>query len=568
MPTMKKEIISKIETLLEADGISQIAADIKALRQNYNEVATKREEELREEHIAGGGTEATFQVPHEEEDKRFMELMTTYNARKKKHDEAIALEQKENLKAKEALIAELKTLIAEETNITNAFKGLREIREKWEKTGPVPKDKLKEVQHEFSLQLEYFYYNINIYKTLKEYDLEKNLKLKNELIAKMEALTSVDSITEVKEKVEVYIREWDGIGPTFKERWEEVRDQFWAAAAKVQQKIKTHYNEIKERYKANLDAKTALCDRIDAINEKELTSEKAWRKASEEVIALQKEWKTIGFATKKHNDKIWQRFRAAQDAFFEKKRVFYKGLNEVFGTVEKQKNALIAEAEKLRDQTDWKTTTEAFIKLQKQWKALGTAGPHRESRLWKKFNGLCNAFFENKKKYFDTLDDRLAEHLKKKESIVKEIEAFELSGDRKKDLKQLQEFSEAWHGAGMVPKDKKEGARAAYDKALDKHYKALKLASGERDQLKFKNRISGLKKSENAPDLLVKEQIRIRERIRKVEAEVVQYENNLGFFASAKGDNPLLKQAMQKVDQAKGELQKLREQLKLIKAQA
>jgi predicted DNA-binding protein YlxM (UPF0122 family) len=568
MPKMKKEIISKIEELLKSDGISQIASDIKELRVTYKEAAMAHEESLLKAFVADGGEASDFQSVHDEEDRRFTELMTQFNAKKKAHDQAMATEQQENLATKEQLIIDIKKLIAEETNITNAFKGLREIREKWEKVGMVPKDKIKELQHEFSLQLEYFYYNINIYKTLKEYDLEKNLKLKKELIVKMKALDEVASIHEVKEKVEQYIREWDGVGPTFKENWEAIRDEFWGAAAAVQLKIKNHYIHVKEQHKLNLDAKTLLCERVEAIRVDELTSDKSWRKASNEVLGIQQEWKKIGFATKKQNDKIWLRFRELLDLFFSKKREFYKDLKEEFTAVEKQKMALIEEAEKLKGQTDWKETTEAFIRLQKRWRTSGNAGPQKESRLWKKFNGSCNAFFEAKKHHYDTLDDRLAAHLKQKEEVVNKITAYVLSGDTKKDLKQLQLFSEEWNSIGVVPKDSKEEARSIYNQALDKHYKALKLDGGERDQLKFKNKIAGLKKSENAPDLLVKEQIRVRERIRKVEAEVVQYENNLGFFASAKGDNPLLNQAKQKVEQAKGELEKLRDQLKVIKSQS
>ena len=561
---MKKEIIQKIETLLKEEDISSVASQIRELRTQYNEAVAKQEAEGRQKFLEEGGEEADYVPVHDEEDKKFAELMAAYNKRKKEKDKEIARQESENLAIKEQLIIDLKQLISEETHIAKAYQGLKEIREKWDQTGNVPKDKFKEIQHEFSLQLEYFYYNINIYKTLKEYDLEKNLQIKQELIGKMEALLKIDSIKEVREQVEVLIAEWDATGPTFKEKWQEVRDRFWEAAAQVHRKIREHFSAQKEKQKANLDAKTELCEQVERINETEITTEKGWRKKTKEVLDIQEKWKTIGFAVKKQNEKIWQRFRAALDEFFGKKKAFFGELKGEYSENEKQKLELISQAEKLKDSTDWRDATDAFKKLQRKWKNIGHTGVQRESRLWKQFNSTCNAFFAAKKHYYDTLDDRLAEHFDQKEAIVQKVRDYELTGEQKKDIEQLNRLAAEWNAIGMVARDKKEVAQKSLNDAMNAQYAKMKLDPAEKEKVLFSSRIEGMKKADNAPELLQRERIKIKERIRRLEAEVVQYENNLGFFESASGENPLMKQAEQKVEVAREALQKLKDQLRQV----
>ena len=544
--------------------MSSILTKMNPLRTSFNEEVKKHEEVVRKKFIEEGGTEEDFVVPHDDEDKEFAELMALYNSKKKDHDAAVKKQESENLATKKQLIEDLKQLISNETNIAKAYQGLKDIREKWDKTGNVPKTEFKDIQHEFSLQHEYFYYNINIYKTLKEYDLEKNLQIKKELIAKMEALLHVEFIREVRERVEQLINEWDTTGPTFKDKWQEVRDQFWQAAAKVHLKIKEHFSEQKDKQKANFEAKRELCEQVEKICENLPNSEKAWRKKTEELKAMQEKWKTIGFATKKQNDKVWQRFRSALDVFFDKKKAFFGELKEEYGDHEKKKLALIEEAEKLKGRDDWKNTTELFVRLQKRWKAIGHAGQQKESRLWKKFNQACNDFFSAKKQYYDTLDDRLSENLKKKEAVVEKITAYKLTGDKEKDIEQLKALSTEWGSTGHVPKKKKDQAQKVFNQAIEVHYASLKLGSSERENMRFDSRLESLRNAKNAPELLDRERIKIKEKIRRLEAEVVQYENNLGFFDAGKGDNPFLKQAQEKVDGAKQELQKLRDQLKQV----
>ena len=561
---MKKNIIQQIEELLQGDDMAVISAELKELRAQFNEAVNAAEEERMKTFLEEGGQKDDFQRIHDDEDKHFMELMTSYNERKKKFDLELIVTEQKNLEEKRLIIEDLKQLIAEESNISKAFKGLHDIKKRWEAAGNVPKEVYKEIQHEFSLQQEYFYYNINIYRTLQTYDLEKNFKRKEELIAKMEALLNNQSIKEVREQVELLIREWDTTGPTFKEKWQEVRDRFWAAAAKVHKKIKDHFTDVKEKQKVNLEAKQQLCEKVEKINESEYSTEKIWRKKTTEVKGIQEEWKGIGFATKKQNDKIWTRFRAALDVFFDRKKAFYGELKEEHSEHETKKLALIDEAEKLKSDTDWKKTTEAMVRLQKRWKNIGHTGIQKESRLWRKFNNACNAFFEAKKKYYDTLDDRLEEQLKQKEAIVKKITDYELSGDKKKDLAELKSFAMEWSGIEAVPKNKREEVYNAYNNAMDQHYTKMKLDPSERESAKFDSRIEGLKKAKNSDELLQKERGRIKDKIRKLEAEVVQYENNLGFFGSSSGDNPIVKQAEQNVTVAKEELQRLKDRLKQV----
>lgn len=559
----KKEIIDQLAELLKGEDIEKIAAEVPSLEEQYEQALEEKVQTEKETYIAEGGEEHDFSPEKDDEDHRFKELINLFNDRFKKHrDEQKALWQ-ENLDQKLQVIEDFKKLLEEEDRIGKAFNSFNELREQWKSIGDVHPKKYKELQSEWHHQLDKFFYTIDIYKSLKEHDLHKNLEHKVKLIDNIQRLLDEKSIKKTEILIKTYQNEWSETGPVPRTRWEEIGNNFLMATRQVYQKINDHYKAIRDQHQENLKAKTQMTEKVERLLEQDITSHNEWREKTEQLIQAQKDWKKSGFAGP-NNDKIWNRFRTACDSFFEQKKIFYGELKDEYKDHRDKKQELIKKVEALKDDTDWKETTQQIIGLQKQWKAVGSAGPRDENKLWKQFRAACDHFFNAKKEFFDTLDDRHAENLKQKEALVKEMEAFKVSDDKKKDIETLKSFSQRWQQLGHVPKKEISRISDAYKKALDKGYNALDLDKKEKSIVRFKNKVEGMQASDDAGQLLQNERKFFQRKVRDLEGTINQYEENLSFFGPSNKPNPLKKQVEDKIEKAKKELEELKDKLKLI----
>lgn len=592
--TTKSELIGKLESLLEQEEIESLSEQVESLKASYasllksdddnapddeDEKDTSEEddpsgidEEKSSEEVSMESSDDDSEQPIEsakdldEEDKRFKHLVDTYNKRVNELRKARLEEEKANLEKKQAIIAKLDSLISEEENIGAAFNTFKEIQEEWKSIGNIPQQHYREVQKNYSDKLDTFFYNIRIYKELREHDLKRNAGLKEALAADMEALSASDSIKELETKVKEYQEQWKEIGPVMKEQWEEIGDRFWGATRAVYEKVHEHYKAKRAKQEENLLAKTALIEKVkEVIGRTDEADNKDWKKLTDEVLAIQAEWKTIGFANKKDNERIWKEFRETCNSFFDKKQQFYGELKEVFSAAKAKKEELIAKAEALRSSTDWKQTAEELKALQSQWKKVGSAGHRHEHKLWTQFRGACDHFFTARKNHFEEEEKAQTANLAGKKALLEEMKSFELSGNKGNDIATLREFSSRWNKLGRIPAKNAKTMIPDYRNTLDALYNKLDISEGEQLKARLQDKVESIKGSGNPQQQFEHEKKQINKKIGYLKKDIRQYEGNLSMFnfTSASGE-AMKKDLEKKIDRARREIDQLRKQQKQL----
>lgn len=562
----KQEINAKLKEILAIDDTASIISEGKELLVAYQSTVALIHKEQLEKFIDEGGLKEDFAPRRDDDDISFDDLWTKFSQRKKNWEDQVKQAQEDNLQKKEAIIDAIKAITDSEENIKEAMIKVKELEEKWKEIGNVSPHKYKDLQSVYSRTRDEFYYNIRIHRELLEHDLKRNLQLKEELAAKMEELSNSKNAKELESLARTLVIEWDEIGPTFRDKWEEVRDRFKDAQRKVYETIKEHYKSIRDLHAENLTKKEELCAKLEEILKPDIQSEKLWKKLTDEVIQIQKEWKGIGFATKKENDKVWARFKEAGDNFFESKSTFYQKLKAGQDKNRDLKKALVEEAESLKENENWKETSDRLVFLQKKWQKIGNAHQRDEQRLWKAFRAACNAFFENKKQFYSTIDERQAENLTAKQAVIDEIKSIEISGDSNLDKASLKELSSKFNAIGFVPLKDKNSITDAYRKALEEKYVAIGINKDQIVNMQYRNKLEDINSSDSSSKSLDREERNLREKIKKVQSTIQQYENNLGFFGNSKGAASLLKEAELKLTQTKEQLKQLESKLKIIQS--
>jgi hypothetical protein len=561
---MKEELIAKFETLLQTEDITAIKLEVRELHGSYRS-ETAKEKQLQtekwdaEEHEEG----EEFEFVPNELDTKFEEFYSAYKERVKEHGRLIAEAQKENLDKKKALIEQLEALIKEEENIGKAFSVFNEIRDNWSAIGNVPGDKYKDVQDTYHRLREDFYYNINIYKELKENDLHINEKKKQELIDKAKGLAEVKEFKELDMLVRSYQKAWFDVGPSTRENYQALADEFFGYCRAAIDRIKAYYEEIHGKQEENLAQKVALVEELKKVNSLELKHHSSWTKKTTEVLEMQKKWKSIGYAKKKENEDVWQEFRGLCDLFFEKKKSFYESRHDEQSSHQTKKEDLVKKAKELSKSEEWKKATEAIISLQKDWKNIGPAPRKFENKLWAQFRAACDHFFQAKKEFYATLDDRQGENLVEKVKVIEEVEGYEMTGKKDADLAALRGFSAKWNEVGHIPKASLQDTHDRYHKALDAKYDQLDLGRVEKSMMSYKERINGLRNSDDSGRAVNRERGLLRDKIERLKSRVLQYENNLEFF-TGDGAASMKKDYEKKIKSAKREIDEIKEKLRLF----
>lgn len=560
---MKTELISKMEELLVKE-VNEVANDVRALQKEYQKIWMLEFEKARQTFIDEGGRSKEFEYHKQAEDLKFDGLIEKFNKLKKEGDAKIAAEQAKNLIVRQEIIAKLQDLRHTE-NVGAAIRKLQELQTQWKEAGAVSTHKYKEVQAEYSKAVEDIYYNLKIFRDLQEHDLKKNYESKKELIEKVKLIQQLDNIKEAERLIKVYRNEWEEIGPVPNMRWEALKAEYKTALDETYGKIKAHYNAVEEVKENNLQQKLAIIEKAKKLVDFESEDRvNKWNEITDQLIAFQAEWKTIGRAVEKDNEKVWAEFRQVCDGFFERKKVFYAGLNEKFAANRKIKSELISKAEALQHSTDWQKTGLDLIKLQEHWKKHPANGDKEEPKLFARFRKACNTFFDAKKAYYENLDASFENNLIAKEEILKRITEYKLGEDNKLNHEELKAFSAEWNNAGMVPmKDKKRVNEAFYNR-LDELYEAMNVEKQEKAIMQFKNKIERFSASENAHDLLRRESDYFKKQIDEINSRIRTYDNNLGFFKSSKGSNSFMKEIEEKIEAEKSKINELIAKRKLV----
>ncbi len=561
---MKTELITKIEELLDQPDASAVANQVRALQKEYQKIWTAEFEKARQEFIDEGGKAKEFEYTGSAEHDRISRLFETFEKKKKDEEARVAAAQNKNLETRKEIIAKINDLSQVSENVGSAIKKLIELQAQWKETGAVSSHKYKEIQGEYSKAIEAFNYKLNISKQLQEHDLKRNFELKTELLDKLKHLQELDNAKEIERLIKIYRNDWEDIGPVPNDRWDELKGAYRAALDEVYGKLKQHYTSVEEQKEQNLGAKKALLEKAGEIMARaEKAGASAWNNLTNELIALQNEWKSIGRAAQKDNDKVWSEFRAVCDAFFDAKKVYFASVNEKMSEIRSQKHKLIEKAEAAKASTDWAKTGLSLMKLQDEWKKVPHAGAE-ENSLFQKFRAACNHFFEAKKAHFEGVEASYDDNLKAKEEILARLNAFEMGADNAANREQLKQFSANWNSVGHVPMKEKKRVNDAFYNKLDELYDKMNVSYSEKMMMQFKTKLERFVANDSAFDLLKKENDFLKKQVDEINSTIRTYENNLGFFKSSKGKNDLLTEVQQKIEHEKQKLSDFNEKRKLV----
>lgn len=568
---MKAEINQRIAALLENPEIEAVRVEVRTAFEVYRDarekdVKVQKEAWDKEERPAPepGEEPARFEYQADEEDTRNNEMYAAFREREKAWREKVAAEQRANLEKKQTILGKLQELVANEENIGKMFDAFNTLTEEWNAVGNVPGDQYRELHDQWHRLRDEFFYNVNIYKQLQEHDLQINLKKKEELIAQASQLEAVTDLKEKEMLARSYMKAWFDVGPSPRETYQELADTFFGHTRAALDAVKAHYDSIREGFQKNLEAKQALVEEVRALLEEEVVESAAWPAQAEKVKDVQKRWKMVGFAGRKDDQEVWEQFRGLCDLFFQKRDAAFADVREAQKKVKDRKEAIAKEAAELAESQDWKATSDRLIALQKEWKDLGSAGPRDENRLWRKFRGACDTFFTARKSVYADRDKEHKANLKKKETLIAEIEAFELSGKHGDDLKSLKEFSTRWAESGHVPRRAFEQIVERYRAAMDTKYDALGAKRSERSVEAYKSRVESMVKGEGAEHMARKEERMMREKMDRLRKRVAQYENNMGIF-TGKGAASIMADLQKKIEADKREMDEIRRKLKMLR---
>lgn len=561
----KVEFLEQLKLLVDNTEVLKVSRQVNELKQKFEDFLIE-EERLRQVALleAGEPVEENKEIdPIKEE---FYEINRVFQMKRK---DAVDLKkelQENNLKAKRALITKLSEVIQNEENIGKAYNAHKEIHEKWKETGDIPREKRDDIQAEYSRLLESFFYNMKIYKELKEHDLHRNEQLKLEVIKNIQALLTLDSMRETETQLKALQNEWEEIGPVSEGEWEKLKEAYWSNVKAVYAKINAFYDERRTQLSENITLKKALIDKVKSTIQgtENYTSSKEWENKTSEVLAIQEEWKQIGFGPKKENEDVWQLFRAECDIFFQAKKEFFDKIRDESKHLVVAKQKLIDQAKELNTSTDWKETANKLIHLQKQWKNIGHTGHRTEQKLWKEFRAACDVFFNARQATFADKDKENEANLAEKQALIDEINAYQLPEDKKEGIAVLKEFASKFNAIGHVPLKQKDQVYNDFKKALDAHYDALKLEGVEKEKVMFQAKMDTFQASPNSGRLLDKERADIRRQIDTIKHENIQFENNMGFFGRSKGADKMKAEFEKKIEQNLKKIEELKRKLKLI----
>ena len=488
----------------------------------------------------------------------FKSLYIDYKKARAEYNREQDAQREDNLVKKQAIIEELKALVDAPGDMKDAFPKFRDIQNRWREVGPVPQQSFRDVNDTYQLYVTQFYDLVDINRELRDLDFKKNLEAKTVFCEQAEKLAEDENVVEAFKELQKLHEQWKDLGPVAKEYREAIWERFRAATSVINKRYQAHFEGLKAQQSDNLAAKVALCEEVEAIAEKEITSSTEWNALSKQIEEIQAKWRTIGFATRKDNQKVYERFRAACDKFFERKRASFTEFKDSMNANLEKKMAIIEEAEKLKDSTDWKATGDRLIELQKQWKEIGAVPRKKSEQIWKRFRAACDAFFTARDNRGKGGNGDFAANLEAKRALIEEIKAYVPEAD--KDAQAQKDFAERWSAIGFVPFKEKEAVTAAYREAMAEKFPGFGARGGRREGGRGNARVERERRPLTETD-------RLKEQFTQLQQEIQTYENNIGFFGLSKGAEKLKAQMQERIDAAKVKLEALKAEIRAKEAE-
>ena len=534
--------------------VETVRGEVESLKQAYYKIRRNEVDELKKAFIEQGGDEKDFSAPEDTKENYLKELLSSYKEKKAAY---LAEEEKvkaENYAVKLQLIEQLKMLCESQDDFNKLYNEFKDIQQKWKEIKLVPEEHANELWKEYQTYSEAFYDLIKINNQFRDYDFKKNLELKTALCEAVEKLQDEKDIISAFHQLQKLHQQWREIGPVAKDLREELWSRFKAASTVINKRHQQHFENLKAKEQENLEAKTAICEQIEGIDYAALKTFKDWDEKNNEVLALQQKWRTIGFTPKKHNTKIFERFRAACDVFFTKKTEFYKAIKAEMEKNLEKKRALCEKAEALKDSTDWKGTTEKLIALQKEWKTIGQVTRRHSDSIWKRFITACDYFFDNKNKNVSSQKSEEQANLEAKKALIEKVKTMDESLETEEAISTLKEWIAEWNEIGHVPFKEKDKVYKAFHEAVDAQFDRLKVDQRDRRMKSYRNNVSEM--AGKGKGKLYSERDRLMRTYERMKNDLQTYENNIGFLSiSSKGGSGLVKEMERKIEKLKAEME-------------
>ena len=556
----KTELVALFAQKIESEPVQTLRSTVEAIKIAFYKQHRANIEDERKAFLEAGGSEEAFSPAPCADEARFKELFALYRNERDKYIAELEANKENNLREKLAIIEELKELINSDETMNTTFARFRELQQRWKEIGLVPQQNVKDIWETYNLYVENFYNFIKINKELRDLDLKKNYEIKISLCEQAEELTLETQVVEAFRRLQKLHDEWRETGPVAIEFKEALWERFKEASSRINKRHQEHFETLKAEQTKNLALKLELCEKVESLATRPILSRKDWNKASEELLEIQKVWKTIGFAPKKDNNRIYERFRAACDKFFEHKREFYAGQKSEMEHNLAIKNELCAEAETLAMSEDWKRATEELIALQARWKQVGPVARRHSDAIWKRFRAACDKFFERKAAHFATVDNQHEENLRQKQALIEEMRAADVKAG---GFEAIKEFQRRWSQIGFVPIKFKDALQKEYKTIVDGMFATLRSSERDRSMSRFRERVSTMKSSGQ----LRSERERLFNKVRQMEQDIALLENNIGFFSKSKNAEALIADVREKIERTKRDMAELIEKIRLIDEQ-
>lgn len=557
----KKEVVERLKEIAASDE-NPDKDEIDLLKTVFYKLHITEREARMKEYIDGGGDPEAYQIMPDEDEETFKQQMAIVREKRARIFQQQEAEKQANLEKKLEIIEKIKAMATSPDEANKSYNEFKELQQQWKDIKNVPADRASELWRNYQLYVEQFYDLLKLNSEAREYDFKKNLETKTKLCEAAEKLADEEDVISAFHQLQELHQQYRETGPVAKELREQIWTRFKAASTVINKRHQQHFEDLRSKEEENLTLKTALCEKVEEISKQENKTASDWEKRSKEIIDIQNQWKTIGFAPQKMNVKIFERFRAACDDFFGRKSEFFKEMKQAYAANIEKKKALVEKAQALADSTDWKVTSDKLINLQKEWKTIGVVPKKIGDQLWHDFLNACNKFFEARNAANAGARNEERENLEKKRSIIEQIKAL-VADAANATREKVQALTDEYNKLGHVPYKEKDALYAAYHEALDAIYKELNISNKRRRLDDFKSNIRNMAK--RGEDAIDNERGRLTRRFEQLKQEIQTYENNLGFLnASSKKGNSLIDEMNRKVQKLRDDLELVRQKIKAI----
>ena len=561
----REQIIERIKALLEMP-VEEVKDEIDALKQLYYK---QRKNEIEEAHRKydekTDGEKGEFQIPFDSLEDTLKGLLNVFKEKKAAYIEAIEKEKEENLARKHAILDEIKGYLQDPDNIGKYYNDFKERQQAFKEIVNVPASAVSELWKNFQTYSENFYDLLKIHKELRDYDFKKNLEQKISLCEQAEALAENTDILDAFKTLQSLHEEWRGIGPVAKEMREEIWNRFKEASTVINKRHQQYFETIKATEQANEQSKIALCEEIEAIDLSSLQSFSAWDEMTNKVLDMQERWKAVGFASRKVNAQLFERFRKSCDLFFSRKADYYKSVKDTMSVNLEKKRALCEQAEALKESTDWRAVSDKLTQLQKEWRTIGAVPRKYSDTVWKRFTEACDYFFERKKQEFASKRSEEQDNLSAKQAVIEKLNAIDETLDKNEGLVQVRALMAEWAAIGHVPFKEKDKLRKQYQTALDSHFKRWNMKETRNRLDAFSNTVEELASSDQAQNKLYRERERLMRAYEGLKNNLQTYQNNMGFLnVSSKSGNKMIEDLERKIEKLKDDMQLIAQKIGLI----